>query len=386
VNVLDPQIENLIISYELWSRPTHTPDLQTEAAAIRRLADTMADDPSKMLQVCVEVALEQCRADTCGISVYERTETGEEIFRWVALTGVLKEHLHGTTPRHFSPCGVCVEAGAPILMRRPELIYKYLDVGPPFNDVLLIPLSEKGSKLEGTIWVVAHDPARKFDAEDARLMQRIAIFTSAALQMAGAVDEARSSAQRAVMLSQELDHRVQNALQMTASLLRLQLADVSDPVAREAIETAGRRVSAIGNVHRIGAQAAQGNLAAVARSVCADLIVLDKVRPDIRIDAEEIVVPAHKAALVALILHELVTNAVKHGLQRRARGRLTIDVHRRSDGLAALSVSDDGPPLPMSGEHRVGLGLRLVGGLADQLGGTFEVIRQPKSFRVAFPI
>jgi hypothetical protein len=170
----------VIITSELRDRPTHAPHHSDEAAAMRRISDTIID-PSKVFQVCVEAALELCHADTCGISLRERTDAGEEIFRWIALTGVLKQHLHGTTPRYFSPCGVCVDSGAPLLMRRPELVYKYLDVGPPFYDVLLIPLTEKGSEFEATIWIVAHTQTRKFDGEDARVMQRIAAFVARAL-------------------------------------------------------------------------------------------------------------------------------------------------------------------------------------------------------------
>jgi hypothetical protein len=71
--------------------------------------------------------------------------------------------------------------GEPLLMRKPELVYKYLDVGTPFQDVLLIPVVEKGSGFEATIWIVAHNETRKFDDEDSRVMQSIASFVVRAL-------------------------------------------------------------------------------------------------------------------------------------------------------------------------------------------------------------
>jgi GAF domain-containing protein len=169
------------ITPELWTRPTHAPNSVAEAAIMRRISDTAATDPSQLFQVCAEGALELCHADTSGISLGERTQAGDQIFRWIALAGVLKQHLYGTTPRYFSPCGVCVDSGMPLLLRQPELVYKYLDVGPPFYDVLLIPLSDRDSRLEATIWIVAHTQTRKFDGEDARVMQRIAGLVAAAL-------------------------------------------------------------------------------------------------------------------------------------------------------------------------------------------------------------
>jgi hypothetical protein len=161
-------VADVTITSQLWVRAPRSSDIDAETAAMRRLGDTMATEPSKTFQVCVDLALELCDADTCGISLRERTEKGEDIFRWIAMAGQLKHHLHGTTPRYFSPCGITVDGDAPLLMKRPELVYKYLDVGPAFHDVLLIPLTEKGGELEGTIWVVAHNPERKFDGEDAR--------------------------------------------------------------------------------------------------------------------------------------------------------------------------------------------------------------------------
>ena len=174
-------LDSVIITSELLTRPPRPPDSAAETMAMQRISNTMAIDPYNSFQVCAEAALQLCRADTCGISLRERTESGEDIFRWIALDGTLQHHLHGTTPRYFSPCGVCVDSRAPLLMQRPELFYKYLDVGPPFHDVLLIPLAIPGSQFEATIWIIAHTPTRKFDREDARVMGHIAEYIRMAL-------------------------------------------------------------------------------------------------------------------------------------------------------------------------------------------------------------
>jgi len=384
--IRQPTVAGVTITPELWARSAREPDVEAEAKAIRRLADTMATAPAQIFQACVDAGLELCRAGTCGISVYERTPSGEEIFRWIAMAGELKHHLNGTTPRHFSPCGICVESGAPLLMRRPELVYTYLDVGPPFHDVLLIPLTEKGSSLEATIWVVSHDPARKFDAEDARMMQRVAVFTATALQMARVADDARAEAANKGVLLTELEHRVKNTLQVTASLIRLQLGGIADPAARAAIESAQRRVLTMGQIHRIGSGAAAGDLAAVIRSVCDDLTGPDLNRR-VRVEVPEVLhFPAHKAAVVALIVNELITNAVKHAFGDGA-GTVTVTLCRTGPDQAEISVADDGAPLPADAlTARAGLGLKLVRGLANQLGGELAVETATKRFKVSFPL
>ena len=169
-------LADTIITDQLAQRIPRPSNELVEEVAMRRISETMAIDPSKGFEVCAELGLALCRADSCGISLRERTDAGEDIFRWVALVGELKDYLYGTTPRFFSPCGICVDNGQPLLMKRPELFYKYLDVGPPFHDVLLVPLATTGAHLEATIWIVAHTPDRKFDSKDAHVMQRLAAF------------------------------------------------------------------------------------------------------------------------------------------------------------------------------------------------------------------
>jgi two-component sensor histidine kinase len=380
-------IADITITSELWARPARPVELAAEAAAIRRLADTMATDPKQIFQLCVDLALELCRADTSGISLRERTDDGEDVFRWIAIAGRMRQHLHGTTPRYFSPCGITVDTGMPLLMRRPELVYRYLDVGLPIHDALLIPLGEKGSRLEATIWVLAHDPARKFDGEDARVMQRIAIFTATALQMAQVVEAARAEASEQKVLFRELDHRVKNTLQMTSSLLRFQLGSVADPAARAAIETASQRVLAIGQMHQIGAGAASADLGEVIEGVCAQLLGSAGTPFRYALDGDKVSVPAHKAAVLALIVNELLTNALKHGFGERARGSVTVELRRTGAGTVALSIADDGVPLPagVDSGQLDGIGLNLVRRLVDQLGGELRISAEPKCFTLVFP-
>lgn len=377
-------VDDVTITSELAIRVPRRPGVEAELAVMRRLADTLETDPSKTFQVCVESALELCGADTCGVSLRERTPDGEDIFRWIALAGQLKEHIHGTTPRFFSPCGICIDHGSPILMRRPELVYKYLDVGPPFHDVLLVPLTEKTEHIEGTIWVIAHNDTRKFDSEDARVMQRIAVFTATALHLAMAAQEAKTEASKLELLLRELDHRVKNTLAMTAGLLRLQLARTDEPTAREAIETASTRVSTIGRVHELATSAAAGNLAEVVRSICNE-VARSNPRLEFKIDVETVAAAAQKSAVVALIVGELLTNAVKHGLSNRLAAVVSVDLHRRDD-LVVLTVSDDGQPLPETAKNGSGgLGLELVSRLAKQISGELKVETHPKQFSVIFP-
>ena len=96
------------------------------------------------LERLVELARTLCDAGTVGISVEQNNDKGERIFLWVAMAGELKHMLGGTTPRNFSPCGICVDQKAPLLMDRLDRFYPYFREAPlPFVEALLIPWEVK---------------------------------------------------------------------------------------------------------------------------------------------------------------------------------------------------------------------------------------------------
>src|SRR4051812_6876580 len=101
-------LASVIITPELATRTPRAVNLHAETKAFSELADLYASDPDNFLKRLVEIARELCDGDTVGISVEEVDETGAKIFRWVAIAGDLEHLIGGTTPRNFSPCGVCV--------------------------------------------------------------------------------------------------------------------------------------------------------------------------------------------------------------------------------------------------------------------------------------
>jgi two-component sensor histidine kinase len=77
---------------------------------------------------------------------------------------------------------------------------------------------------------------------------------------------------------------------------------------------------------------------------------------------------------LALIVNELITNAVKHGKGERGRVSIKLGLVNQS-GEWVLSVEDDGPGFVLAKPRRRASGLGLVIALAGQLGGTLDVTR-----------
>jgi signal transduction histidine kinase len=125
----------------------------------------------------VEVAVELCHADTAGISLLEG-----DVFRWEALAGVFAEARNGTMPRDASPCGVVIDRNAIQLMNRPDRCFPALCAEPRFVEALLLPFHDHGKPI-GTVWIVSHSCERTFDREDARIIEVLTKYASAAWQL-----------------------------------------------------------------------------------------------------------------------------------------------------------------------------------------------------------
>jgi signal transduction histidine kinase len=174
-------LASVICTEELNHRETRPPNLEAVTEALVMLARTLANSPERILQQLVETSLRLCSAQSSGLSLLEE-EDGRKIFRWHGVAGEYAPHLWGTTPREFSPCGTVLDTDAVQLMSRLDRHYTYFaQVEPRIEEALLIPFHIAG-KAVGTLWVISHDKARRFDAEDARVLSALGEFAAAAYQ------------------------------------------------------------------------------------------------------------------------------------------------------------------------------------------------------------
>lgn len=161
-SVLEPA--DLLITDELDLRPRSATDPVAENRAMGALAREMLDRPERLLKRLVEIGLELCDAGSAGVSLLQAKPDGGTVFHWAALAGAFAPHEGGSTPRDFSPCGMCLDRNAPILVSYPARVFTYFNGASRFIvEGLILPLYGAGREPLGTIWVVAHDEQRKFD-------------------------------------------------------------------------------------------------------------------------------------------------------------------------------------------------------------------------------
>lgn len=204
-----------------------------------------------------------------------------------------------------------------------------------------------------------------------------------AIENAELYEEARRGLARASALLRELHHRVRNNLQTVAALLSLQ-ARRAGPEAKAVLQDAVSRIRSLTVVHDLlsGRELPEVPLTELARLVVSQAVhSLYGDEPTIRwaVEGEEITVSSRQTTVLALLLNEFVTNAVRHGFAGQTDGHLTVRVYRQ-DERAVLEVEDDGrgfPPEfdPLRGR---GLGLQIARTLVEvDLRGELELTTPP---------
>jgi two-component system, sensor histidine kinase PdtaS len=185
----------------------------------------------------------------------------------------------------------------------------------------------------------------------------------------------------------EIHHRVKNNLQTVAALLRLQARRIGSEEARSALEEAVRRVGSIAIVHETLSQEV---LEQVAFDEIADrlgALVSDvgsgreghAQRSVIRRDGTFGLLANETATALAMVLTELLQNAVEHGYPGESTGTITVEPERLA-GRLRVTVDDDGVGLPAGFDLDASqnLGLSIVRTLVEsELGGLLELRARP---------
>ena len=206
-----------------------------------------------------------------------------------------------------------------------------------------------------------------------RTAELAAALTETIQEKAGAEFERR----RVEILMQELDHRVGNSLAMVSSLLGLQLSQTDDPMTRQAINAARMRVQTIGSSQR--RLRLQDDFRSVAVSdlfsaVIDDLVATYGNAQNVQIDYQiaPLLLQARDATSCAILLGELVTNALKYGMDRTSIGRILVGCKPEAAGGISLRVEDSGQQHAIPDQVPVnpsGLGTVILERLAEQYGG-----------------
>jgi two-component sensor histidine kinase len=201
--------------------------------------------------------------------------------------------------------------------------------------------------------------------------------------------EARDAARLRGLAIREVHHRVKNALQLIISMTALRSRQTDDAAAKAElhhIASLVRALAAIEDMLQNTSQQGNVELGALLRTLC------DRLRPafggELRFAGQgTLTVPASTATSIAIILNELLLNAIKYA------GALIEVTWHADDGRLTLTVCDDGPGLPAGFDKRradgSGFGLIAARSMARSLGATLAADSGPTGgarFRLDVPV
>ncbi len=175
----------------------------------------------------------------------------------------------------------------------------------------------------------------------------------------------------------ELNHRVKNNMQLLQSLLSNAQRESASPEARAVLADATRRVAAMAAAQQVLYEEGKPTSFTAEdflQSVCATARNGFSDGVDIVIDPSSGLLSNDTAMPLALILNELLTNAVKHGINGSGNGTIRVGLSHVGEAYQ-LYVEDGGPGFELAPTVQRSSGLGLVSGLARQLGGSFAVER-----------
>ena len=185
-------------------------------------------------------------------------------------------------------------------------------------------------------------------------------------------------------LVREVHHRVKNNLQVIASLLRMQARRTEAPEARSVLEESVNRILSVAVVHEFLSQNARGtiNLREVAHRIMGQMqqgLIDPEKQVALRVEGPDVWLPAERATQCALVINELVQNAIEHGVAERSSGRIDVELVDHGDQVSIM-VRDDGAGLPegFDLDLNANLGLRIVKSMVERdLRGQFELRNGP---------
>lgn len=193
----------------------------------------------------------------------------------------------------------------------------------------------------------------------------------------------RALAERELLL-REVNHRVKNSLQLVLSMLSLQGNEFREAGAKELFAKAIARVTAIASIHERLYQDQDPltiDMQTYLTGLCAELeraSIGEERHADLRADIESMRLPTEHGVSVALLVNELVMNALKHGRPADRQSLIKVSLRRVDGGQARLSIADNGPGMGSgdggkSGNPPSGLGTRLISMLVRQLNGQLRI-------------
>jgi PAS domain S-box-containing protein len=185
-----------------------------------------------------------------------------------------------------------------------------------------------------------------------------------ASKIARDITERKRTQDQIRVLAREAEHRSKNILANVQAIINLSQSDTSESLK----EVISGRIQAMANVHSLFVETRWigAEVSAIAKQELGPY--LDEHDTRVRIEGLPTVLEPTAAQAIAVVLHELATNASKYGALSNAKGQIGLTWSRSEDGKLTLRWTEVGGP-SVKAPNRKGFGSRLIEGTISPLGG-----------------
>ncbi len=353
---------------ELSQKLGASPDLKEALHEVLRYASEMVDAPRGMLMLYDQGTRELVVKATHGFPPDASIESDVRFKPGEGMIGKAAQ------------CGAVLTSADSL--RDGRVRYREIARREGLRAAICAPLMARGRAV-GVLSLYRPIPG-EFTGEEKRLVAAIANSAALAVENAYLHNEAQERSQFLAALMGEINHRVRNSLQSVAGLLRMELKRPRRLSTEQAIKRGIAHIQTVAVVHELmpTREFQFVDLKQVARRVInltsqAVLVSGMPARPAVstQVSGARVMLPSQKATSLAIILNELVDNALRHGLTNAKHGRLAISL-AEAGGEVVVQIKDNGVGLPAGFDlpSSPGLGLSIAKGVAERdLGGTLEL-------------
>lgn len=188
---------------------------------------------------------------------------------------------------------------------------------------------------------------------------------------------------------QEMHHRIKNNLQIISSILSIQERRSNVEETKKVLRDNVGRISSIAAIHELlinSMEESTGllNLIKKLTDNIKSYVITDEKKIDIAIVGEEMELSGDVAVSVAIVLNELITNAIEHGFKSKNEGKVIVSVN---SGLlySTITVEDNGTGFVVGDTEKRSIGLDLVEiTVREKLKGELKINSSPRGTIASF--
>lgn len=342
--------------------------------ALSEVSKTISTSPyvEEILQLLVNLTAQQFNYTVCTVRLLD--ESRQELVLRATQAPAKAYQRKRAIKLGESIAGKAIVENRPIIVKDVQVEEDYighdLAVEQGLRSMICMPLTIQ-DRAVGVLSCYTSE-IHTFDPDEVKALETLA------KQAAVSIEHAKLQVRNTLM--QEMHHRVKNNLQQIASLLRLQMRHSEYKSLEEALNDVLSRILAIASVHDLLSREDLDHvgLRSIAETLVqhqqSSLILPDK-RIAFEVRGEDVHLNMTQATQIALVLNELILNAVEHGFEKASSGEIHVNVEQSPEGEVSIWVSDSGDQLPDNfdlAESRH-LGLQIVESLVGALGGKFSL-------------